>query len=253
MKKKEKAQETESKKIEKIEKEFQEYVNRAFEKIKFCEGGGNYGIVYTDCGLNYESQMIEILRKKIEEEGNTLIEIEIKDLLEKYGPILSLETRGFNNDLFNEGKKPKNTSPINSTPVIILYGFDKLKIFNKTHIQNMSKKIENINHARKVIGLNDSGKTSSELRNFFNECKINNYKAPEEGTDKYSSFLAYLKLFFHVNGSSGWQDFWESRFPVALFILAPKRIQNSLAQTDGGSDYITRNTLGIFNPENIFN
>jgi len=54
-------------------------------------------------------------------------------------------------------------------------------------------------------------------------------------------------------GFAGWQDFWEASFPIALLILAAKRIQDPLAKTDGGSNYIIRNTLGIFNPENIFN
>jgi len=66
-------------------------------------------------------------------------------------------------------------------------------------------------------------------------------------------FLAHLNLFFYTNGSTSWQVFWEVNPPVALFILAPKRVQDPLAKTDGRRDYIIRNTLGIFNPENIFN
>jgi hypothetical protein len=247
MKEKEKAQETESKKIEKIKKEFQEYVNRAFEKIKFCEGGGNYGIVYTDFdGVSYKDPMIEILRKKIKEQGDTPIEIKIKHLLEEYGPIIAFEIRRFNDDLYNEEKKPKNTPPIKGIPIIILSGFDELEIFNKEHIGNMNERLKDINNAEKILGLEPGYYFDSVLRNFFNECKINHYKAPKEGTDKYSSFLAYLKLFFHANGSTNWQDFWESRFPVALFILAPKRVQDSLAKTDRRRDYVERNGLGIF-------
>jgi hypothetical protein len=205
--------------------------------------------------------MIEILRKKIEEEGDTPIEIKIKHLLEEYGPIMAFEIRRFNDDLYNEEKKPKNTPPIKGIPIIILSGFDELEIFNETHIQNMNKKVKDINEAEKILRLQPGYYFDSVLRNFFNECK---FKAPEEGTNEYSSFLAYLKLFFHANGSSGWQDLWQSEannnqpeannnHPIALFILAPKRVQDPLAKTDGRRDYVERNTLGIFNPENIFN
>jgi len=242
MKEKEKAQETESKKIEKIKKEFQEYVNRAFEKIKFCEGGGNYGIVYTDFGgVSYKDQMIEILREKIKEQGDTPIEIKIKHLLEKYGPIIAFEIRRFNDDLYNEKKKPKNTPPIKGIPIIILSGFDELEIFNEEHIENMKERLKDINNAEKILGLKPGYYFDSVLRNFFNQCQ---FKTPEEN-NSYLNFLAYLKLFFHVNGS-GWQDFWESRFPVALFILAPKRVQDSLAKHDRRGDYVVRNGLGIF-------
>jgi len=44
-----------------------------------------------------------------------------------------------------------------------------------------------------------------------------------------------------------------SKLSYCFTYSCTKRIQDPLVKTDGGSDYIIINTLGIFNPENIFN